>query len=79
MYEVNKCKYSQNKELKDELLKTKNLILVEVNPRDRIWGIGLGADDDRILNTNSWKGKNLLGKVLMQVRKELTSEENKKL
>ena len=75
MYEVNKCKYSQNKELKDQLLKTKNLILVEVNPRDRIWGIGLSADDDRILNTNNWKGKNLLGKVLMQIRKELASEE----
>ena len=43
----------------------------EANPRDTRWAIGLAADDDRVLDESKWKGENLLGKVLMQVRDEL--------
>ena len=43
----------------------------EVNPTDTRWGIGLSAEDDRVLDESQWQGENLLGKVLMQVRQEL--------
>ena len=40
------------------------------NPRnDRVWGIGLYASDDRVLDEDKWKGRNLLGNVLMDIRK----------
>ena len=43
----------------------------ETNPKDTRWGIGLSAEDDRVLDESQWQGENLLGKVLMQVRQEL--------
>ena len=43
----------------------------EANPKDTRWGIGLSAEDDRVLDESQWQGENLLGKVLMQVRQEL--------
>ena len=43
----------------------------EANPRDRRWAIGLPAEDDRVLDESQWQGENLLGKVLMELRKDL--------
>ena len=57
----------------DELI-TKNsgiscvLLLVEASPYDNIWGVKLSADNDDILYPEKWKGENLLGFALMQVR-----------
>ena len=63
------AKFSQNPELKLKLLSTGDKILVEASPYDKIWGIGF-SKDNALLNKDKW-GQNLLGKVLMQVRKEL--------
>ena len=68
MLKVNMAKYTQNSNLFDSLINTKNLILVETNPRDNIWAIGLSADDNSVLDQTKWKGQNLLGKVLMEIR-----------
>jgi ribA/ribD-fused uncharacterized protein len=38
-------KFSQNKELKEQLLATGKKELVEASPRDRIWGVGFGANN----------------------------------
>ena len=38
------------------------------NGKDTIWGIGLYANDDDVLDESKWKGRNLLGEVLMQIR-----------
>jgi ribA/ribD-fused uncharacterized protein len=59
-------KFSQNSELKILLLNTLNSILVEASPYDKIWGIGLTAKD--AMTHKPWKGENLLGKALMDVR-----------
>jgi ribA/ribD-fused uncharacterized protein len=53
------------------LISTKDKILVEASPWDKVWGIGLPEDDKNIENPNYWKGKNLLGFALMEVRDEL--------
>ncbi|GAB3993979.1 hypothetical protein GCM10028807_30610 [Spirosoma daeguense] len=53
------------------MLNTKDRILVEASPVDRIWGIGLAADNDRAENPKLWNGLNLLGFALMEVRDRL--------
>lgn len=60
MYEICKAKFSQNTELKDKLLATRDEYLEEGNT----WG-------DRIWGTVNGKGQNNLGKILMRVREEL--------
>ena len=71
MYEVNLAKYSQFDDYKAVLHSTGDKQLVEVNGKDMIWGIGLYANDPRVLDEKQWRGQNLLGKVLMRVREEL--------
>jgi ribA/ribD-fused uncharacterized protein len=66
--QANRLKFSQNPELGDFLVKTNNCILVEASPVDKIWGVGLSADDENIQNPYLWKGLNLLGFALMVVR-----------
>ncbi len=70
----NRLKFTQNAELKAALLATRGTTLVEASPYDRIWGIGLGAKDPRAQNEATWKGQNLLGKILTKLREELIAE-----
>ncbi len=65
---ANYYKFSQDESLKDFLLSTKDRVLVEASPVDKIWGIGLAADNSACENPNLWKGLNLLGFALMEVR-----------
>lgn len=58
-------------ELKQELLATGNKTLVEASPYDRIWGIGLLEDNPLVDDETNWRGQNLLGKALMEVREAL--------
>lgn len=58
-----RAKFKQNQELKTFLLKTGNSEIVEASPNDYYWGCGAERT-----------GKNMLGKMLMQVRKELQSK-----
>ena len=71
MYLINYEKYFQNTRLKNILLNTGDKMIIEANPKDTRWGVGLSAEDDRVLDESQWQGENLLGKVLMQVRQEL--------
>lgn len=68
---ANLAKFRQNPGLSDFLLCTGARILVEASPLDRIWGIGLAADDARAQSPSSWLGLNLLGFALMTVRDRL--------
>lgn len=68
VYDALLAKFTQNKDLQLKLVKTCYKTLVEASPKDRIYGVGLGEKDDRILNPLNWKGQNLLGKILMIVR-----------
>ncbi|WP_027939013.1 NADAR family protein [Anaerobiospirillum succiniciproducens] len=64
-------KFNQNIELKDFLLSTGDIILVEASPYDIIWGIGLAENCTESQNPMLWRGQNLLGFALMEVRDEL--------
>jgi hypothetical protein len=68
-----RAKFTQNAELLAQLLATKGTVLVEASPYDRIWGIGLAATDPRALDRTTWRGQNLLGQILTELRDELTA------
>ncbi len=67
----NLAKFGQHAELRRFLLDTGDRVLVEASPVDRIWGVGLTADDPRIESPAGWKGLNLLGFALMEARERL--------
>lgn len=45
---------------------------MEASPYEKILGIGMSADDEFVENPTRWKGGNLLGFALMEVRDELS-------
>ena len=75
VFEGNYAKYKSNPKLKSYLINQRNKILVEASPYDNIWGIGLSKNDLPLIeNPNNWKGTNLLGFILMDVRDKIISE-----
>lgn len=71
MLKGNWCKYSQNEELGKKLLETGNATLAEASPYDKVWGIGMKEKQAGEVGPDGWKGENLLGKCLEQVRERL--------
>ena len=67
----NMAKFGQNPKLRAFLLSTGDKILAEASPYDTIWGIGMAEDAPTICDPRTWRGLNLLGFALMQVRDEL--------
>ncbi|MET8795630.1 NADAR family protein [Nocardia sp. NPDC004568] len=65
------AKFGQHEPLRRFLLDTGDRVLVEASPVDRVWGIGLAADDPRAEDPTRWKGSNLLGFALMEARSAL--------
>lgn len=63
MLEVLRAKFAQHEVLKKNLLATGDAELIEHTENDSYWGDG-----------GNGKGKNMLGKLLMQVREELRAE-----
>lgn len=78
MVDANKAKYSQNEELKKLILSDdlKEKGFVEASPEDLNWGIGFVENDPDADDETKWKGQNLLGKALDEVRAWLL-EQNK--
>ncbi|MBN1067820.1 DUF1768 domain-containing protein [Clostridium botulinum] len=68
----NYTKFTQNEELRKFLLNTKDRILVEASPYDNIWGIGMSKDNPNVEDPTAWKGENLLGFALTEVRSEIS-------
>ncbi|MDQ8707062.1 NADAR family protein [Streptomyces sp. LHD-70] len=64
-------KFAAHEDLREFLLGTGKRVLVEASPVDRIWGIGLAADDPRAEDPARWRGTNLLGFALMEARGRL--------
>jgi ribA/ribD-fused uncharacterized protein len=67
------AKFVQNPNLLNFLLKTTGKSIVEARKDDKFWGAGLGPDDPQLL-TDKWPGKNKLGKILMAIRANHSSD-----
>jgi len=67
----NLAKFGQHGNLRRFLLGTGDRVLVEASPYDRIWGVGLGQDNPDVHRPSAWRGLNLLGFALMEVRERL--------
>ncbi|MFE1773818.1 NADAR family protein [Streptomyces sp. NPDC059008] len=72
-------KFGQDADLREFLLGTNSRVLVEASPLDRIWGIGLAADDERAMDPARWRGLNLLGFALMEARQRLREADGRRL
>ena len=66
-----RAKFLQNKDICKVLIDTGSKLLAEASSKDLKWGIGISIADNSCYDTKSWRGKNLLGKILMEVRDEL--------
>ena len=64
-------KFTQDEDLLRIILETKDAILVEASPLDKIWGIGMDRKDPDATDPTKWKGLNLLGDALMRARDEI--------
>ncbi|PHI17971.1 hypothetical protein CEQ90_20380 [Lewinellaceae bacterium SD302] len=71
VYAGNYQKFSQNEKLRNHLVSTKGKTIVEASPYDKIWGIGLSKKDSSVRDIREWKGRNLLGIILTEVRENL--------
>lgn len=63
MREALRAKFTQHKDLKEILLETGDALIVEHTKNDRYWGDG-----------GDGSGKNMLGKLLMELREQLRKE-----
>lgn len=76
MLKANYAKYEQNQDLREMLLDPKfdGKSFVEASPEDGIWGIKRMQNDQDADDETKWKGQNLLGKVLDEVREKLKNQ-----
>lgn len=73
-FEVVYQKFAASRSLREVLLSTGDAVLAEAAPNDQIWGIGMGASDERSKNPAQWLGRNVLGFALMRARASLRKE-----
>jgi ribA/ribD-fused uncharacterized protein len=71
VHQGNRAKFEQNPGAARQLRVTGEAMLVEANPRDWIWGVGLAMGDPRLDDPAEWRGTNFLGRILTAIRREL--------
>ncbi|WP_327671789.1 MULTISPECIES: NADAR family protein [unclassified Streptomyces] len=64
-------KFAADPGLREFLVNTGERVLVEASPMDRVWGIGMAADEAGAADPEAWRGLNLLGFALMAARERL--------
>lgn len=61
-------------DLRIKMLNTGSREFAEASPYDKIWGIGMRESHPDATIKSKWKGDNLLGKILTEVRNEIQEE-----
>ena len=69
------AKFIQNEHLKEALLATNDTIIGEANPSDLQFGIGMSLTNKHSLDNTKWRGANLHGETLMDVRSAIRKNE----
>lgn len=67
-FNANFAKFTQNPDLCYEMMESGNAHFAEASPVDKVWGIGLDADNPLAQQQYEWQGNNLQGLVLDAVR-----------
>jgi ribA/ribD-fused uncharacterized protein len=75
LWTANHAKYIQNPELLQKLKDTKGTRLVECNPHDCFWGIGLSENNPASSDRKKWRGRNMFGDLLTHLRRWLVFDE----
>ena len=70
MHKACLLKFQQNRELAQRLKQTTGNI-IEASARDRLFSCGLSLHHPHLDDQSQWKGKNLLGQILCDVRDSL--------
>ena len=71
-----RTKFVQHPTLRKMLLETGDKMIGEANPRDTYWGIGTSMNLEKAKFSSKWRGKNMMGKLLMKLRDEFRKEES---
>lgn len=69
------AKFSQNENLKQQLLDTGDAYLVECAHKDIIWACGIRLTEEERFDINKWRGQNILGFALMEVREAIRQDQ----
>ena len=64
-------KFEENPHLQEFLKQTGETEIVECASRDKLWGIGIGLYSKDRGDKSKWTGRNEMGKILMEVRKDI--------
>jgi ribA/ribD-fused uncharacterized protein len=67
-------KFSPDPALRRALLGTGDRVLAETTRYDQIWGIGLDMGEEAVRTPAKWRGSNILGWALMEVRAKLRAQ-----
>ncbi len=67
-------KFRQNEILRELLKATEDAVLVECAWSDKLWACGVGINSEDRMDISKWRGGNILGFTLMEVRNQLRSE-----
>lgn len=67
------AKFTSSERMRQEILDTGDLMLVEGSPFDSLWGIGIDWREKAAEDPAQWKGRNLLGKCLVAAREVIAS------
>ena len=75
MQEAVRAKFVQHPELRKKLIETEDKPIGKADARDMYWGIGTSVDSEKSKFPSKWRGKNMLGKLLMKLRDDFRKEE----
>jgi ribA/ribD-fused uncharacterized protein len=70
-YEVVRQKFTKVPALQTVLLETGDSLIAEATRGDKVWGIGIDKGRPETLQPSQWRGSNVLGWALMEVRREI--------
>ena len=74
MSELLFAKFSGNSNLQSGLLKTGEKTICQASINDLFWGAGVAHRDTNVTDPSKWSGKNMLGKLLMEVRDQIKKQ-----
>ena len=68
------AKFCQNEDLQAALVSTGDTMIGEASATDTHFGIGMSIHNPKVLDQTKWRGANIQGKTLMEIRQTLNNE-----